>query len=41
MSLTLKNHEPITQEDVDDVVIDFDDESDNESEIELEIDPVA
>ena len=40
-SLALKNHETVTQEDVDDMVIEFDDESDNELEMEFEVDPIT
>ena len=40
-SLAFKNHKSITLEEDDDEIIDFDDESDSESKIELEIDPVA
>jgi len=41
-SLAFKNHKSIIVEEEDDeIVIEFDDESDSELEIELEIDPVA
>jgi len=41
-----KRHELVTQEEINyehsnDDVVEFDDESDSESEIELEIDPIA
>ena len=41
-SLSFKNHKSITlEEDDDEIVIEFDDEYDSESKIELEIDPDA
>ena len=40
-SLAFENHKPIALEEEDDEIIEFDDEFDSESEIELETDPVA
>lgn len=40
-SLAFAYHKPITLEEEDDEIIEFDDEFDSESEIELETDPIA